>query len=206
MAGHAHDEVEEAFRHYWQVGAVGEDWKAWAALFTDDATYVEHVLGNMHGASEITPWITSIMADYSELYTVYEWHVIDGDRVVFYMQNRRDNPEPGGPPIDLPGISILHYAGDGKWSYEEDFWAVPAAGAEAAGLPDTGSLADLVGRADLVLCICPPEAAREVAASVVAAGFAGLYVDANAVSPATAAAIGRAVEGAGCRFVDGDLI
>ena len=67
------------------------------------------------------------MAAYPELYTVYEWHLIDGDRVVFYMQNRRDNPEPGAPPMDFPGISILHYAGDGKWDLEEDFWAFPAA-------------------------------------------------------------------------------
>ena len=37
-------------------------------------------------------------------------------RVVFYAQNRRDSPEPGQPPIDFPGVSILHYAGDGKWS------------------------------------------------------------------------------------------
>ena len=127
MSGHSRDEVEEAFRHYWQTGAVGEDWAAWADLFTDDATYVEHVLGSMRGNAEIKPWITSIMAEYSELYTYYEWHVIEGDRVVVYMQNRRDNPEPGKPPIDFPGVTILNYAGDGKWDYEEDFWAFPTA-------------------------------------------------------------------------------
>ena len=25
---HSRDEVEEAFKHYWRVGAVGEDWEA----------------------------------------------------------------------------------------------------------------------------------------------------------------------------------
>ena len=127
MAAHSREEVEEAFIHYIRTGAVGEDWSAWADLFTDDATYLEHVLGHRHGRDEIKTWIVPIMAAYSELYTVYEWHQIEGDRVVFYMQNRRDNPEPGGPPIDFPGISILEYAGDGKWSREEDFWAFPAA-------------------------------------------------------------------------------
>ena len=116
-------EVENAFRTYWQTGAVGERWEEWADLFTDDAEYVEHVLGSMHGRAEIKPWITKIMDDFSELYTFYEWHMVDGDRVVVYMQNRRDHPDPSQPPIDFPGITILGYAGDGKWNYEEDYWA-----------------------------------------------------------------------------------
>ncbi len=120
---HPLGEVEMAFRTYWQTGAVGEDWNAWADLFTDDAEYVEHVLGNMHGRDEIKPWIIKIMGDFSELYTYYEWHMVDGDRVVVYMQNRRDHPDPSQPPIDFPGVTILGYAGDGKWNYEEDYWA-----------------------------------------------------------------------------------
>jgi ketosteroid isomerase-like protein len=120
-------EVEAAFQHYWRTGAVGEDWEVWADLFTDDALYVEHVLGTMHGREEIKRWIVAIMNEYSEMYTAYEWHIIEGDRVVMYMQNRRDNPEPGGPPIDFPGISVLEYAGDGKWRLEEDYWSVPGA-------------------------------------------------------------------------------
>ena len=127
MADFDRDEVEEAFIHYWRTGAVGEDWEAWADLFADDAQYVEHVLGNMNGRDEIKAWIRPIMDQYSELYTAYEWHMIDGDRVVMYMQNRRDDPEEGQPPIDFPGISVLHYAGDGKWSYEEDYWSLPGA-------------------------------------------------------------------------------
>lgn len=120
---HSLGEVEAAFRTYWQTGAVGEDWNAWADLFTDDAEYVEHVLGNMHGRDEIKRWIVKIMNDFPELYTFYEWHMVDGDRVVVYMQNRRDHPDPAQPPIDFPGITVLNYAGDGKWSLEEDYWA-----------------------------------------------------------------------------------
>ena len=51
--------------------------------------------------------------------------VDDDGRVVVYMQNRRDNPEPGAPPIDFPGMTVLQYAGDGKFSLEEDFWSLP---------------------------------------------------------------------------------
>lgn len=124
-------EVEDAFLRYWRLGAVGEDWPAWADLFTDNAVYVEHVLGTMHGRDEIKTWIVDVMNRYSELYTVYEWHMTDGDRVVVYMQNRRDDPDPTRPPIDFPGITILDYAGDGKFSREEDYWSVP--GANRAG-------------------------------------------------------------------------
>jgi ketosteroid isomerase-like protein len=124
---HPLGEVEQAFRHYWQTGAVGEDWDAWSDLFTEDALYVEHVLGDMHGRAAIKAWIGPIMDKFSELYTAYEWHMVTGDRVVVYMQNRRDHPDPDQPPIDFPGITILGYAGDGKWSYEEDYWAGPRA-------------------------------------------------------------------------------
>lgn len=121
------DEVEAAFRKYWGTGAVGEDWDAWAGLFTDDAHYVEHVLGDMHGSAAIRDWIRPIMAQYGELYTVYEWHMAEpSGRVVVYMQNRRDHPS-GEGVLDFPGITILQYAGNGKWSKEEDYWAGPAA-------------------------------------------------------------------------------
>jgi hypothetical protein len=118
-------EIEAAFRTYWQTGAVGERWEDWADLFTEDATYIEHVLGTLHGRDQIKNWIVKIMADYSEMYTIYEWHMVQNDRVVVYMQNRRDHPDPAQPPIDFPGITILRYAGDGRWSSEEDYWAVP---------------------------------------------------------------------------------
>ncbi len=127
MGDFSRGEVDDAFKRYFHTGAVSENWAAWADLFTADAEYIEHVLGDLRGCDEIKRWIVQIMAAYPELYTVYEWHQIEGDRVVFYVQNRRDNPEPGGPPIDFPGVTILTYAGDGKWSREEDFWAFPAA-------------------------------------------------------------------------------
>jgi hypothetical protein len=123
------EELEEAFRKYWSTGAVGENWDAWANLFTEDAHYVEHVLGEMNGREAIRAWIKPIMEQYCELYTAYEWHTIDEERgrAIVYMQNRRDHPS-GKGTIDFPGITILEYAGDGRWSSEEDFWAVPAAG------------------------------------------------------------------------------
>jgi SnoaL-like protein len=121
------DEVEQAFRQYWELGAVGENWDEWCDLcFTDDVTYIEHVLGSHSGREAVRAWINPTMAEYGEIYTAYEWHMIDaGGRVVVYMQNRRDNPQPGAAPIDFPGMTVLQYAGAGRFSLEEDFWSLP---------------------------------------------------------------------------------
>lgn len=73
--------------------------------------------------------------------------------------------------------------------------------ARAAGFTDLGRLDRLAAACDVVLSICPPHAAVEVAATL--AGFGGVYVDANAVSPATAARIASIV---GDRFVDGGIV
>jgi hypothetical protein len=120
------EEVEEAFRRYWALGAVGEDWDAWCdECFTDDVHYVEHILGNKEGREAVRAWIKPTMEDYGEIYTAYEWHMIEpSGRVVVYMQNRRDNPEPGAAPIDFPGMTVLQYAGNGEFSLEEDFWSL----------------------------------------------------------------------------------
>ena len=120
------DELEQAFRQYWQLGAVGENWDAWCdKCFTEDVTYIEHVLGRKNGREEVRAWINPTMEDYGEIYTAYEWHMVeDSGRIVVYMQNRRDNPEPGAAPIDFPGMTVLQYAGNGMFSLEEDFWSL----------------------------------------------------------------------------------
>ena len=74
--------------------------------------------------------------------------------------------------------------------------------AEAAGLTDVGSAAALAESSDVVLSVCPPHAATEVARSTL--GARGLFVDANAIAPETTRAI--AAEQETSRFVDGGII
>ena len=127
MGKFGRDEIEQAFQHYWETGAVHENWEGFANNITEDVRYVEHILGAMNGRETIRNWIIPIMEEYCELYTAYEWHTIDEEngRALVSMQNRRDHPS-GTGSIDFPGITILDYAGDGLWKAEEDFWAVPA--------------------------------------------------------------------------------
>ena len=75
--------------------------------------------------------------------------------------------------------------------------------AEAAGLEDAGSAAELAG-SDVLLSVCPPHAALEVARSV--GPFKGLYLEANAVAPATARGVAEIVRAAGGELVDGGIV
>jgi 3-hydroxyisobutyrate dehydrogenase-like beta-hydroxyacid dehydrogenase len=59
---------------------------------------------------------------------------------------------------------------------------------------------------EMIISICPPHAAEEVAQSVVEAGFKGLYLDANAISPQRAIKIGQMMEANGIHFADGGII
>ena len=77
--------------------------------------------------------------------------------------------------------------------------AETAGRAMRAGLEDVGTAEELARRSAVILSVCPPHAALEVAQSV--AGLEGVFVDANAVSPVKAREIGR-----GLRFVDGGII
>jgi saccharopine dehydrogenase-like NADP-dependent oxidoreductase len=66
--------------------------------------------------------------------------------------------------------------------------------AHVADLTDAGSLPALVARSQVVVSVCPPHAAAQVAGTVAALGFGGIYLDANAVAPTTARALSAVVE------------
>lgn len=120
----ARKEVEEAFRLHWTVGSLDENWSAWPDRLTADVRYVEHVLGEMSGREQVRSWITGLMAQRADVHAVLDWYVISGRRVVLNMQNRYYNPDPAGAPFDFPGVTILEYAGDGLFGYQEDYWCV----------------------------------------------------------------------------------
>ncbi len=82
-----------------------------------------------------------------------------------------------------------------------------AARAAAAGLVPTETLADLAADADVIVSVCPPHAALEVARAVAATGrFRGCYVDANAIAPGTARQVRLVAEVPGASYVNGGII
>ena len=82
--------------------------------------------------------------------------------------------------------------------------------ARAAGFHEIATLEALLGQADIVLSILPPELAPALAETVAAAmkriGHKPPYVDCNAVSPETARRIGTIIRGAGAAFIDAGIV
>jgi len=74
--------------------------------------------------------------------------------------------------------------------------------AASAGLTGVDTLAELVERSDVIVSVCPPDAALDVADAVATLEFSGVYVDANAIAPETARSVGERFD----RFVDGGII
>jgi len=78
--------------------------------------------------------------------------------------------------------------------------------AKAAGLEDVGTLRAAVMASDVILSVCPPHAAVDLARAVAAEGYRGIFVDGNAVAPATAREIAEKIQAAGATFVDGGIV
>src|SRR4051794_31133663 len=97
------------------------------------------------------------------------------------------------------GVALRHAGHPVLWA-SDGRSAATVARAREAGLEDLGTVAELGRRSDVIMCLCPPHAAVEVARAF--ASFAGVYVDANAVSPATARTLAGVVD----RYVDGGVV
>ena len=78
--------------------------------------------------------------------------------------------------------------------------------AENIKLADAGSISALCEKCDVILSVCPPHAAEDVADQVLANGFKGLYLDANAISPQRVKGMAEKLSAAGIQFVDGGII
>lgn len=111
-----------------------------------------------------------------------------------------------------PGEMGISLAASAQNSGQHVYWASAGRGAKTSaraakfGLHDLHTLAQLCAECAILISVCPPHAAEEQAQAVIAAGFQGLYVDANAIAPPRAVRIGAALTAAGIGFVDGGII
>jgi 3-hydroxyisobutyrate dehydrogenase-like beta-hydroxyacid dehydrogenase len=78
--------------------------------------------------------------------------------------------------------------------------------AKQFGLTELSTLQEFCNTCDIIIGVCPPHAAQEQASAVIATGFSGIYVEANAIAPNTALEIGNTMQAAGIAFIDGGII
>ena len=146
-------ELEDAFAGYQNTVVEctrSGDWNAFADMFTEDVVYVEHAFGTLNGREAVRKWVTRTMTEFpGHRMTEFpaNWFVVDEQRgwIVCEIDNPMEDPGDGSKH-GAANITILHYAGNGLWSREEDaytpmnFLSMAKAwclAAEAAGtLPD----------------------------------------------------------------------
>ncbi len=111
-----------------------------------------------------------------------------------------------------PGTMGASIAAAAKRSGHDVLWASEGRSpqtherASSIGLLDVGTLAELCGRCAVLLSVCPPHAAEQVAEQVIFHSFRGTYLDANAISPKRTERISTRMLQHGVDFVDGGII
>lgn len=122
--GHPRAEVEAAVAQYLAVrermDAGQGGWDEMADLFTEDATYIDPAWGLIEGNDAIRAFMSESMAGLEEWLFPIEWVAIDGDHVVVKWTQRLPGQRADGSRYDNSGVSLLTYAGDGRFSRSED--------------------------------------------------------------------------------------
>jgi hypothetical protein len=122
-------ELEAAFAHYQQTvrrASAERDWTLFAGLFTEDAEYLEHAFGRFAGRAAIAEWAVRTMTRFPGSAMVdfpVGWSVLDAERGWIVCEVRNVMPDPGdGSVHQSPNVTILHYAGEHLFGYEEDVY------------------------------------------------------------------------------------
>jgi len=121
---HEPSEVESSHRDYIaareRVMAGELPWSALAGHFTEDAVYIDPAWGRVEGREAIVEFMDESMAGLEHWEFPEEWTMVDGDRVVSSWWNRLPGARSDGSPYQALGVSVMYYAGDGRFSYSHD--------------------------------------------------------------------------------------
>lgn len=103
-----------------RIGRGEATWTDLAPLFTDDAVYIDPAWGRIQGIDEIRNFFDESMRGLEDWEFPVEFTAVTGDTVVIKWWQILPGRRPDGSLWQQSGISTLVYAGDGKFSYEED--------------------------------------------------------------------------------------
>lgn len=100
---------------------VGEaTWLDLAEIFTDDAVYIDPAWGRIQGIDEIRTFLVESMRGLEDWRFPVTFAAIEGDDVVIAWRQVLPGQRPDGRPYQQTGVSLLRYAGGGRFSFEED--------------------------------------------------------------------------------------
>ena len=123
MSSWPEEEIRQAFRGYVETRDRidrGElEWSALDQFFTEDAVFIDPAWGRVEGLDKVREFWMESMIGLEEWSFPEVWTVIEGNRVVtMWLQQMGQRPD--GTRDEVPGISVLYYAGEGKFCYEMD--------------------------------------------------------------------------------------
>jgi hypothetical protein len=119
-------EVEEAVARYVDIrrrieGGEG-DFGLLSECFTDDAVVIDAAWGRIEGLPAVSRWFVESMVGLEDWRFPIEFTAIEGDDVVIKWTQMLPGRRADGTPRCQSAYSRLVYAGDGKFSYEEDVY------------------------------------------------------------------------------------
>lgn len=104
-----------------EIDAGRKRWSALADFFTEDAAYIDPAWGRIEGRENIRAFFEKSMAGLTGhgWSTPENWTMVEGRRLVSQWDQVMGE-KPDGEPWIVAGLSILYYAGDGRFCYSHD--------------------------------------------------------------------------------------
>ena len=115
-------EALETYRAYVaqreKIQAGDAEWETLSGFFTEDAVFIDPAWGRVEGIAAVREFLEESMVGLDDWSFHERWTMVDGNRVVTMFE--QIIPGSDGTSHHQAGISLLYYAGDGKFSYEMD--------------------------------------------------------------------------------------
>jgi len=122
VGDHGDDTIEATVERYVATREAIErkekHWTDLAVFFTDDAVYIDPAWGRVQGIDQLLEFFDESMRGLDDWEFPIEFTAIDGDTVA--VKWTQIVPTTDGRRFEQSGYSTLHYAGGGKFDYEED--------------------------------------------------------------------------------------
>jgi ketosteroid isomerase-like protein len=123
---HQREEVQAVVNRYRKLrarideGLEPNGFGALADFYTDDAVYVDGAWGRIEGKEAIAHWLEHSVGGLGDWKFPVEFTAIEGDDVVVKWTQIIPGTRADGTSYSQSAYSRLRYAGNGKFSYEED--------------------------------------------------------------------------------------